>query len=161
MKELWLKYKALDRTPRYVIAFLAGVALVFMSNTAFGSSPHHTHETHTDGDHTVIVNVDVDNTQPASSNVDTAGANDNHSQSSGVRDSDVDLSRAMSAAGDTCVFDYDPGWQGCVGAGWSGDEQAINFSAAIRYDEVMIRFSVQSDDQLDEMAGGVGGSWHF
>lgn len=165
MKKLWYKYQALSTRNRRLVAFAVGVVLVTFVGSAFGSSPHHTHETHTDGDHTILVNVDVDashnETGGGSSNVDTAGAIDSHSQSSGVRDSDVDLSRAMSAAGDTCVFDYDPGWQGCVGAGFSGDEQAINLSTVTRYDEMMIRFNAQSDDSLDELAGGAGVSWHF
>lgn len=160
MKDLWQKYKALPSTPRRLIAFTAGLLLLIIVNSAFGgnayaSNPHHTHGTH---DQNIDVNVNITHED---NNVDTAGVNDSHSQSSGVRDSDVDLSRAMSAAGDTCVFDYDPGWQGCGGLGFSGDEQAVNLSVVTRHKEVMIRFSAQSDDSLDEMAGGAGVSWHF
>jgi hypothetical protein len=81
--------------------------------------------------------------------------------SSGVGNSELDLSRAMSSAGDTCVFDYAPGWQGCGGYGWSGGEQAFNFSGVTRIDEFMFRMNLQTDKDFDEYAGSVGASWHF
>lgn len=82
-------------------------------------------------------------------------------QDSGVSDSELDKSRAMSAAGDTCVFDYAPGWQGCVGGGWAGSESALNGSIVTRVDEFMIRTNLQTDTDFDDYAIGVGGSWHF
>jgi len=78
-----------------------------------------------------------------------------------VGDTNFDMSMAMSAAGDTCVFDYAPGWQGCGGMGWYGSEQAFNGSAVVRLDQYMLRFNLQADDDFSEFAGGVGGSWHF
>ena len=79
----------------------------------------------------------------------------------GVSNKDWDTAKAMSAAGDTCVFDYAPGWQGCVGGGWSGGESALNGSLVTRIDQFSLRVNLQTDTNFDEQAYGVGGSWHF
>ena len=80
---------------------------------------------------------------------------------SGMSDSTFDKGMAMSAAGDTCVFDYAAGWQGCVGGGWYGSESALNGSIVTRVDNFALRFNLQTDAGFNEQAYGVGGSWHF
>ncbi len=80
---------------------------------------------------------------------------------SGMSDSTFDKGMAMSAAGDTCVFDYAAGWQGCVGGGWYGSKTALNGSIVTRVDNFALRFNLQTDTGFDEQAFGVGGSWHF
>jgi hypothetical protein len=116
---------------------------------AFASSSHH--------NSTTINNY---YTQPAETNQVTEVTN--HSITNSYLSGDaLDRSIAMSAAGDTCVFDYAPGWQGCVGAGFYGSSQGYNGSLATRIDEFMLRTNLQTDDQLDDFSIGVGGSWHF
>ena len=80
---------------------------------------------------------------------------------SGMGNSQFERGMAMSAAGDTCVFDYAPGWQGCVGGGWYESESAINGSVVKRVDDIMLRFNIQADTDWEEQSYGVGGSWHF
>ena len=80
---------------------------------------------------------------------------------SGMGNSQFERAAAMSAAGDTCVFDYAPGWQGCVGGGWYESESAINGSIVKRVDDIMLRFNLQADTDWEEQAYSVGGSWHF
>lgn len=79
----------------------------------------------------------------------------------GMNNEEFDKGMAMSAAGDTCIFDYAQGWQGCFGGGWYGSRSAINGSLATRVDQFMIRVNLQTDTDFDEQAIGVGGSWHF
>lgn len=80
---------------------------------------------------------------------------------SGMDSEEFDNGMAMSAAGDTCVFDYAQGWQGCFGGGWYGSASAINGSLVTRVDNFAMRVNIQSDTDFDEQAIGVGGSWHF
>ena len=79
----------------------------------------------------------------------------------GMDSEEFDKGMAMSAAGDTCVFDYAPGWQGCFGGGWYGSQSAVNGSLVTRIDNFAVRVNLQSDTDFDEQAIGVGGSWHF
>lgn len=116
-----------------------------------------------------ITDVDVDTTivnnyyyseEPTETNGDgsvstPAGFN------TGIGNSAFENAAAMSAAGDTCVFDYAPGWQACVGGGWYGSASAINGSMATRIDQFVIRFNLQADTDFDDQSYGVGGSWHF
>ena len=80
----------------------------------------------------------------------------------GRRD-DMEMVLAMSAAGDTCVFDHKDGTQGCLGAGFYGSAQAINGSLAFHFDpgNTMLRVNLQASDDLDDVAGGIGGTWQF
>lgn len=79
----------------------------------------------------------------------------------GMDNDEFDKGMAMSAAGDTCVFDYAPGWQGCFGWGNYGSANALNGSLVTRIDNFAVRINLQSDTDFDEQAIGAGGSWHF
>jgi hypothetical protein len=79
----------------------------------------------------------------------------------GMDNEEFEKGMAMSAAGDTCVFDYAEGWQGCVGGGWYGSQSALNGSLVTRIDNWAVRVNLQTDTDFDEQAVGVGGSWHF
>ncbi len=79
----------------------------------------------------------------------------------GIDNDEFDKGMAISAAGDTCVFDYAPGWQGCVGGGFYESQSALNGSLVTRIDQIMIRSNVGCDTDWDNCAIGIGGSWHF
>jgi hypothetical protein len=80
---------------------------------------------------------------------------------SGISKSDFAKIGAMLNAASYCVFDYAPGWQGCVSTGFYDDAVGYNTMLATRIDNWMVRFGVQADEGFDEFSGGVGGSWHF
>jgi hypothetical protein len=114
-------------------------------------SPAFAHDGHHEGGDT-INNYNYDSTFDGAQGCTDCG-NDG--------DDERDRTRAMSAAGDVCVFDYAPGWQGCGGAGFYDNAQGYNASAVTRVDQFMVRMNVQTDDQFDKYAVGIGGSWHF
>jgi hypothetical protein len=150
MKQIW---QALPQTLRNAIGFAAGViaiiilAVIFSGDAKAGGN--HGHD--------INLNLTYDYDPPDVGGLSIASDN----QDSGVQNSELDLSRAMAAAGDACVFDYAPGWQGCGTYGWSGGEQAFNGSLVTRVDEWMIRINIQTDIDFEEYSGAIGGSWHF
>jgi hypothetical protein len=134
------------------VAFL--ITVVALVNLAFISDAR-AHDKHG----TTIIN---NHNYPAPQ-VDTNGSGDSSIVEvySGMDSEEFDNGMAMSAAGDTCVFDYAQGWQGCFGGGWYGSASAINGSLVTRVDNFAMRVNIQSDTDFDEQAIGVGGSWHF
>ena len=155
MKDLILALEALPKKWRNTIVGAVVVVVILIITSLFtdaeasGLNQNHDHNINL----TVTQEYEPQDVDPLSI------ANDH--QDSGVSDSELDKTRAMVAAGDTCVFDYASGWQGCIGGGFSGDESAINGSLVTRVDQIMIRTNIQADTDFDDYAVGVGGSWHF
>lgn len=127
--------------------FFAGMVFTIMAVLAFDAEAH---------DHKHNIDLTINHNYPPD---DTNGIADFSLR--GISDEEFDKAQAMSAAGDTCVFDYAPGWQGCVGGGWYGSQSAINGSIVTRVDNFALRLNIQSDTDFDEQAVGIGGSWHF
>lgn len=98
---------------------------------------------------------------PEGGSTDAAGTSSFTEIYRGIDSEEFDKAQAMSAAGDTCVFDYAPGWQGCIGGGWYGSQSALNGSLVTRVDNFAVRVNLQTDTDFDDQAIGVGGSWHF
>ncbi len=149
MKEILnlIKYYKIVKTVT-AISIVAFVALMISVNVAVAS-----------GSHNHDINLTITHEYPDHDPGPLTIASDN--QDSGVSNSELDKTRAMSAAGDTCVFDYAVGWQGCFGGAWAGSESAINGSLVTRVDDFMIRSNIQADTDFDDYVISVGGSWHF
>jgi hypothetical protein len=112
-----------------------------------------------DKGHTSNLNLTIEHVYP-SGGADVQGGSTTQ-VFTGMDNEEFDKGMAMSAAGDTCVFDYAEGWQGCVGSGWYGSQSALNGSLVTRIDNWAVRVNLQTDTDFDEQAVGVGGSWHF
>lgn len=124
--------------------------LAFLLIWAVPSTAHHHNQP-------IIINVDY----PALTTPPVPTSDTIINETTIVNNDLLDDIMAMSAAGDSCVFDYAKGWQGCISGGWYGSSTALNGSLVTRIDTFMLRVNIQADTEFDEVAGGVGGSWHF
>lgn len=141
--------------------FLIAIALLFCSFTVAANGNHNQngHE-HEGGSTTTTTTTTTNNTTNNYYTQEGSTETIVRSSSSGLGE-DVDKAIAMSISGDQCVYDYAKGWQGCVAVGYFSDYAALNLSAATRVDELMVRFGVQTTEEVDDFAVGVGVSWHF
>ena len=153
MKFLIDAFLLLSPTARKSIAFGLGVILVlsisFCSDAIAG------------GNHAQNINLNLNYKSPPirpTAQSTQVAPDDDYD---GVGSSDFAKIMAMSMAADYCVFDYAPGWQGCVSTGWYDGHNGYNGMLATRIDNWMIKFGMQTDEDFDEYSGGVGASVHF